>query len=71
MAGVMLETLDAFGRAMAEAEKHRTILRKRFGLTDHQIGTMTLALRKRGSVMDDYKAAVIAAKRKLELRKAQ
>jgi len=71
MAGVMLETLDAFGRAMAQAEKHRTILRKRFGLTDDQIGTMTLALRKRGSVMDDYKAAVIAAKRKLELRKAQ
>jgi len=67
MTGVMVKTLDAFGRAIAEAEKHRTILRKRFGLTDHQIGTMTLARRKR-SVMSDYKAAVLAAKLKLENR---
>ena len=71
MAGVMVTTLNAFGAAMAQAEKHRAILRKKFGLTDHQIGMMTLALRKRGTVMDDYKAAVIAAKRKLELRKTQ
>jgi hypothetical protein len=27
--GVMVETLDAFGRAMAEAERHRKILRQR------------------------------------------
>jgi hypothetical protein len=31
---IMVETLNAFGAAMAEAEKHRTILKKRFGLTD-------------------------------------
>ena len=67
MTGVLVKTLDAFGRAIAEAEKHRTILRKRFGLTDHQIGTMTLARRKR-SVMSDFKAALVAAKLKLENR---
>lgn len=68
---VMVETLDAFGRAMAEAEKHRKTLRQRFGLTDHQIGTMTLARRKRGSVVSDYKAAVFAAKLRMEKRSCQ
>jgi len=62
--GVMVEELDAFGRAMVEAERHRTILRKRFGLTDQQIGAMTLARRKR-SAMSEYKAAVLAAKRRM------
>jgi hypothetical protein len=65
---IMIEALDAFGAAMAEAEKHRKILRQRYGLTDHQIGTLTLARRKRSSVMSDYKAAVLAAKRRLENR---
>jgi hypothetical protein len=67
--GVMVETLDAFGRAMAEAEKHRTILRKRFGLTDQQIGMMVLAQRRKRGVMGDYKAAVLAAMQKMENRK--
>jgi hypothetical protein len=65
---IMVETLNAFGAAMAEAEKHRTILKKRFGLTDQQIGMMTLAQRRKRSVMSDYKAAVLAAKRRLENR---
>ena len=34
--GVMVEALDAFGRAMVEAERYRAILRKRFGLTDQR-----------------------------------
>lgn len=63
--GVMVEALDAFGRAMVEAERHRAILRKRFGLTDQQIGMMTLARRER-SPMSEYKKAVLAAKRRLE-----
>jgi hypothetical protein len=65
--GVMVETLDAFGRAMAEAEKHRKILRKRFGLTDQQIGAMTLARRK-PSTMSRFSSAVLAAKRRMENR---
>jgi len=64
---VMIEALDAFGAAMAEAEKHRTILRKRFGLDDQQIRMMTMARRKRNG-MSDYKAAVLAAKQRLESR---
>jgi hypothetical protein len=65
---VMIEALDAFGAAMVEAEKHRKILRQRFGLTDLQIGTLTLARRKRRSPMSDYTAAVLAAKRRLKNR---
>jgi hypothetical protein len=65
--GVMVETLDKFGAAMAEAEKHRTILRKRFGLTDHQIGAMTLARRK-PSGMSNYQSAVLAARLRMENR---
>jgi hypothetical protein len=61
---VMVETLDAFGRAMMEAERHRKILRQRFGLTDQQIGMMTLARRK-PSTMSGYKKAVLAAKLKM------
>jgi hypothetical protein len=67
---VMVEALDAFGAAMAEAEKHRKILRQRCGLTDHQIGMLTLARRKR-SVMGDYTAAVLTAKRRLASRAGQ
>jgi hypothetical protein len=69
---LMVETLDAFGRAMAEAEKHRRRLRDTFGLSDHQIGTMTLARRKTPrSAMSQYAAAVLDAKRKLEIRKSK
>jgi hypothetical protein len=70
MTGVMAKALDAFADAMAEAEKHRAILRKRFGLTDHQIGSMVFARRPRNT-MSDYAAAVLAAKLKLEERRAQ
>jgi hypothetical protein len=70
MTGVMGKALDAFADAMAEAEKHRAILRKRFGLTDHQIGSMVFARRPRNT-MSDYAAAVLAAKLKLEKRRAQ
>jgi len=71
MNGVMIKTLDEFGRAVAEAEKHRAILRKRFGLTDHQIGMMTMARRKPRNAMSDFAAATLAAKTKLEKRRAQ
>jgi hypothetical protein len=62
--GIMVEELDAFGRAMEIAERHRTILRKRFGLTDQQIGMMTIARRKR-SAMSEYATAVLAARRRM------
>jgi hypothetical protein len=65
---VMVEALDAFGAAMAEAEKHRKTLRQRFGLSDQQIGMLTLARRKRSSPMSDYTAAVLVAKRRLAAR---
>jgi len=67
---IMLEALDAFGAAMAEAEKHRTTLKKRFGLDDRTIGTLTLARRKRSSPMSEYKKAVLAAA-KLRLESKQ
>lgn len=67
----MVQTLDAFSRAMSEAEKHRRCLRETFGLTDYQIGTMTLARRKTPrSAMSQYAAAVLTAKRKLERKRA-
>lgn len=69
MNGVMGQALDAFADAMTEAEKHRAILRKRFGLTDHQIGSMVFARRK-PRTMSDYAAAVLTAKMKLEKRRA-
>ena len=62
--GIMVEELDAFGRAMEIAERHRTILRKRFGLTDQQIGMMTIARRKR-SAMSEYARAVLAARQRM------
>jgi hypothetical protein len=68
---IMVEALDAFGAAMAEAEKYRKILRQRCGLTDHQIGTLTLARRKRSSPMSDYTAAVLAAKQRLANRESR
>jgi hypothetical protein len=69
MNGVMGQALDAFADAMTEAEKHRAILRKRFGLTDHQIGSMVFARRPRNT-MSNYAAAVLAAKTKLKKRRA-
>lgn len=65
--GVMVETLNKFAVAMAEAEKHRRILRKRFGLSDYQIGTMTLARRK-PSTMNKFASAVLAARLRMENR---
>jgi hypothetical protein len=65
--GVMVEELDAFARAMAEAEKHRTILRRRCGLTDAQIGAMVLARRK-PSTMNKFASAVLAARLRMEQR---
>jgi hypothetical protein len=68
--GIMIETLDAFGAAMREAEKYRKILRQRFGLTDYQIGTMVQGrgATKSRNYLSDYGKAVIAAKRRLEQR---
>ncbi len=34
--------LDQFASAMADAQRARTILKKRYGLTDRQIGEITL-----------------------------
>jgi hypothetical protein len=65
MTSPMVQALDAFGSAMAEAEKHRKILRQKFGLSDHQIGTLTLSRRPKRTMMNDYAAAVLAAKQKL------
>jgi hypothetical protein len=42
----MVAELDAFGEAIAVAEKHRATLKRRFGLTDRQIGSMILARRR-------------------------
>lgn len=65
----MAQTLDDFGAAMAEAERHRKTLRQKFGLTDQQIGLMVLARRPK-KIMSDYTAAVIAAKQRLEAKKS-
>lgn len=62
---VMIEELQAFANAMDVAEKHRKVLRERYGLTDFQIGTLTLARRKRSNVFGDFRAAVIAAKMRM------
>jgi hypothetical protein len=70
MNGVMIKALDEFGRAMAVAETHRAFLRKNCGLTDRQIGQMVLARRK-PRTMSDFAAATLAAKLKLEKRRAQ
>jgi len=67
----MVAELNAFADAIAEAEKHRAILRKRFGLTDHQIASMVIARRKPRNVMSDFAAATLAAKLRLEKRRAQ
>jgi hypothetical protein len=67
----MVAELNAFADAIAEAEKHRAILRNRFGLSDRQIGMMTLARRKPRNVMSAFAAATLAAKLKLEKRRAQ
>lgn len=65
--GRMLDTLDAFGAAMREAEKHRKVLRQNFGLTDAEIGRMTLARRpKPRSVFGQYADAVLAAKKRMQ-----
>jgi hypothetical protein len=68
--GVMTKELDAFAAAIGIAERHRTILRTRFGLSDRQIGAMVIARRPR-KTMSDFAAAVVAAKTKLEARRAQ
>ncbi len=67
----MVTELNAFADAIAEAEKHRAILRQRFGLTDHQIGSMVIARREPRTMTSDYVVAVLAAKTKLEARRAQ
>ena len=42
----MTDELDAFDRAMRVAEIHRRSLRVKFGLSDAQIGQLTLARRR-------------------------
>jgi hypothetical protein len=64
---IMVETLDKFAVAMAEAEKHRKILCQKCGLTDQQIGAMTLARRK-PSTMNKFASAVLAARLRMEQR---
>lgn len=64
---IMVEALDAFARAMAEAERHRKILRQKCGLTDQQIGAMVLARRK-PSTMNKFASAVLAARLRMENR---
>ena len=64
----MIQTLEAFGVAMAEAERHRKTLRQNFGLTDQQIGMMVLARRPKKAV-NDYTAAVLAAKQRLAAKR--
>jgi hypothetical protein len=71
MNGVMIKELDAFANAIAVAEKHRAILRTRYGLSDSQIGSMVIARRKPRNVMSNFAAATLAAKAKLEARRAQ
>jgi hypothetical protein len=71
MNGVMIKELDAFALAVAVAEKHRAILRTRYGLSDSQIGSMVIARRKPRNVMSGFAAATLAAKTRLEKRRAQ
>jgi hypothetical protein len=67
----MVAELNAFADAIAEAKKHRAVLRTRYGLSDSQISTMTFARRKPRNVMSDFAAATLSAKLKLEARRAQ
>lgn len=61
------QSIASFSAAMVEAEKHRAVLRQRYGLTDQQIGMMTLAHRgpKSRHPYAEYAKAVHAAQRKL------
>ena len=60
--------IDRFGAAMAEAERHRTILRNRYGLSDRQIGLFTLH-RQRRSPMQQLAAATNIARQRLAAKK--
>lgn len=63
----MLDALDAFDKAMQIAERHRSTLKQTYGLTDAQIGMMTLARRRKPrSTMGQFAAATLAAKQRLE-----
>lgn len=66
----MSQRLDAFAKAMAVAEEHRKVLRRNFGMTDRDIGLAVLA-RQPKKTMSDYAAAVLAAKRRLEAKRAK
>lgn len=57
--------LDNFDQAMRVAERHRGMLKKVYGLTDQQIGQMTLARRRkpRGAI-GQFAAVTLAAKQR-------
>ena len=67
--GRMVETLRRFDVTMARAEKHRKILRDKYGMTDFQIGNAVLAQRKPRGPYHQLAAAVLAAKTKLLTRR--
>jgi hypothetical protein len=68
----MIAELNAFTAAMAVAEGHRKTLRTVCGLSDSQIGLYALSRApKRGTIGDEYKKAVITAKKRLEKRREQ
>ena len=41
------QSIEKFSKAIAEADKHRGLLKRRFGFNDSQIGTMAYAALKR------------------------
>ena len=61
----MNSEVTAFAALMAQAESHRTILRTRFGLNDHQIGVMVQARQQKLSPLQGFAAAALAAKQRL------
>ena len=64
----VVKTIRNFALAMQEAEKHRSILKARYGFDDKQIGTLaTAALAKHGQrPYHDLARSAIRAKRRLD-----
>jgi len=65
----MIDALDAFDKAMQIAERHRSTLKQTYGLTDAQIGMMTLARRRKPrSAIGQFAAATLAAQQRMQSR---
>jgi hypothetical protein len=62
--------VEAFARAMRVAEKHRQILKRKFGFDDRAIGAMTMA-RRGGNAYEKFINATAVAKQRLAAKRAK